>query len=133
MPIKVKNYQLNNEALGVLNELIELDINASSAFKLSRIIKSISSIVEDKIKFEKKIYDKWVVKDENGNPKVPKDENGNLIKGAVEISDVSKFQSEMEELMEVENILPFDKLDFENLNLEKAKIKDLIKIEFLFN
>ena len=133
MPIKVKNYQLNNDTLGVLNELIELDINASSAFKLSRIIKSISSIVEDKIKFEKKIYDKWVVKDENGNPKVPKDENGDLIKGAVEISDVSKFQSDMEELMEVENILPFDKLNFENLNLEKAKIKDIIKIEFLFN
>ena len=50
MAIIVKNSQLNNEAVSALNMLIELDINASIAFKLSRIIKEISSIVDDKVK-----------------------------------------------------------------------------------
>ena len=68
MGFKVKNSQLNNETLGVLNQLIELDINASAAFRLTRIIKHLSSIVEDKLKSEKRIYDKWIQRDENGNP-----------------------------------------------------------------
>ena len=57
MGFTVKNSQLNNETLGVLNQLIELDINASAAFRLTRIIKYLSSIVEDKLKSETKIYD----------------------------------------------------------------------------
>ena len=39
----------------------------------------------------------------------------------------------MTELLEVENEIPYDKLNFDDLNLETAKSKDLIKIEFLFN
>jgi hypothetical protein len=60
MPIYVKNSQLNSEAVNSLNMLMELDINASIAFRLSRIIREISSIVDDKVKMEKKIFDKWV-------------------------------------------------------------------------
>lgn len=133
MSFKVKNSQLTNETLGVLNQLIDLDINASAAFKLTRIIKILSSIVEDKTNCEKRIYEKWVVKDEMGNPIVPNDEMGNPIKGAIQISDTKQFQKEMLELMEVENEIQYDKLNFDDLNLETAKIKDLIKIEFLFN
>ena len=133
MSFKIKNSQITNETLGVLNQLIELDINASAAFKLTRIIKMLSSIVEDKMKWEKKIYQKWVVKDENGNPVVPKNDMGEPIQGAVQISDTQQFQREMTELLEIENDIPYDKLNFEDLNLETAKIKDLIKIEFLFN
>jgi hypothetical protein len=66
MSFIVKNSQLSNEALNSLNTLIEQDINATAAFKLIRIIKFISSIVEDKVKAEKLIFDKWVQKDENG-------------------------------------------------------------------
>ena len=40
---------------------------------------------------------------------------------------------EMTDLLEVENEIPFEKLNFEDLNLQTAKIKDLIKVEFLFN
>lgn len=131
--IKIKNSQLNNDTLGVLNQLIDLDINATSAFRLTRIIKQISSIVEDKLKAEKKIYDKWVVKDESGNPVHPKDELGNDIKSSVNIKDINEFTKDMTELLEYENELPFDKLNFEDLGLQTAKIKDLIKVEFLFN
>jgi len=133
MAFKVKNSQLNNETLGVLNQLIELDINASAAFRLTRIIKHLSSIVEDKLKAEKRIYDKWIQRDEEGNPIIPKDEQGNPIQGSVSISDINAFTKEMTEFLEVESDIPFEKMNFEDLNLQTAKIKDLIKVEFLFN
>jgi len=56
--MEVKNSQLNNDTIQALNTLIELDINAVSAFKLTRIIKDISEIVELKLKMEKKILEK---------------------------------------------------------------------------
>lgn len=132
MSFKVKNSQLNNEALGVLNQLIELDINASSAFRLTRIIKYISSIVEDKLATEKRIYDKWIQRDELGNPVIPRDELGNPIPGSVSISDMQSFTKEMNDFLNIENEIPFDQINFDDLNLEVAKIKDLIKIDFLF-
>lgn len=133
MAIIVKNSQLNNEAVSALNMLIELDINASIAFKLSRIIKEISSIVDDKVKMEKRIFDKWVEKDENGDPKPALDGEGRVIEGAVNISNVDEFTKEMSQLMDIVNELPFDKIKFEDLNLQTAKVKDLIKLEFLFD
>jgi hypothetical protein len=133
MSIIVKNLQLNNEAVSALNMLIELDISASIAFKLSRIIKEISSIVDDKVKMEKRIFDKWVEKDENGNPKPALDNDGGVIEGAVNISNVDEFTKEMSQLMDIVNELPFDKIKFEDLNLQTAKVKDLIKLDFLFD
>jgi hypothetical protein len=133
MSIIVKNSQLNNEAVAALNTLIELDINASVAFRLTRVIKEISSIVEDKLKMEKRILDKWVEKDESGNVKPVLDESGSVIEGAVNILNPESFTQEMQSLMDLENEIPFDKIDFEDLNLQTAKVKDLIKLEFLFN
>ena len=131
--IKVKNSQLNNDTLSVLNQLIDLDINANAAFRLTRIIKDISSIVEDKLKVEKKIMERWVSRDENGNPVIPKDEHGKDMIGSVSISDMNAFSMEMTKLMNIENDIHHEKLNFDDLNLPTAKIKDLIKIEFLFN
>ena len=133
MSIVVKNSQLNNETIEALNTLIELDINASAAFKLTRIIKQLSSIVEDKLSMEKRILEKWVEKDENGEIIRPKDQAGNIVEGAVNITNIEEFTKEMNDLMSVENVIDFDKLNFEDLKLETAKVKDLIKLEFLFN
>jgi hypothetical protein len=133
MSIKVKNSQLSNETIQSLNTLIDLDINASSAFRLARIIKELSSIVDDKLKMEKKILDKWVSKDESGNVIKPKDESGNEVEGGVNITNVEEFTKEMTSLMDIENEIPYDKIKFEELNLVTAKVKDLIKLEFLFD
>jgi len=133
MSIVIKNSQLNDETIGALNSLIEMDINAGAAFRLTRIIKELSSIVEDKVKMEKRILDKWTEKDELGNPVQAKDEAGNVIEGAVNIKDPNAFTQEMSILMDSENEIPYDKLKFEDLNLQTAKVKDLIKIEFLFD
>jgi len=133
MSIIIKNLQLNDETISAINTLIDLDINANSAFRLTRIIKELTSILEDKVKMERRILDKWTVKDEDGNPTPALDAEGNVIEGAVNISDSSAFSSEMEVLMDIENEIPYQKIKFEELNLQTAKVKDLMKIEFLFD
>ena len=132
MSFKIKNSQLSNESLEAINNLLDQDIDASAAFKLTRIIKFISPIVEDKLSLEKKIYNKWIQIDENGNPISAKDENGDEIPDTVLLKDVDKFSKEMSDLYEIENEIPFDKISFDNLGLKTAKIKDLIKIDYLF-
>ena len=133
MSIILKNSQLNDDTISALNTLIDLDINAQAAFRLMRIIKELSSILDDKIKMEKRILDKWTTKDELGNPTPAKDESGQLIEGAVNISDSAAFSKEMETLLDIENEIPYEKIKFEELNLQTAKVKDLIKLEFLFD
>jgi hypothetical protein len=132
MKIVVKNSQLGKDTMSCISSLVSMDINASAAFKLTRILKELSSIVSDKIIFEKKILDKWVVKDDNGKAVLPKNEDGTEISGAISVTDMDGFTKEMREFMETENEIPFDKIDFDSLGLSTAKISDLMKIEFLF-
>lgn len=132
MSIIIKNSQLNDDTINALNTLIDLDINAAAAFRLTRIIKEISSILEDKIKMETRVLDKWTAKDENGNHTPAKGEDGNIIEGAVNITDSTSFSKEMESLLDLDNEIPYDKIKFEELNLQTAKVKDLIKLDFLF-
>jgi hypothetical protein len=80
MSIILKNSQLNDDTISALNTLIDLDINAQAAFRLMRIIKELSSILDDKIKMEKRILDKWTTKDELGNPTMPKMSLDKLLK-----------------------------------------------------
>ena len=133
MSIIVKNSQLGPETMESLDKLTDLDINAAIAFKLTRIIKEISSIVEDKVKMERRILEKYSEKDEEGNIINPKDDQGNFIQGAVNITDMDSFSSEMKDLMEVENEIGYERINFEDLNLKTAKVKDLMKLEFLFS
>lgn len=128
----IKNSDLNNESIEALNTLIEQDINAIIAFRLTRVIKELSSILEDKLKMEKKIFDRWVEKDENGSPVVPLDKEGLPIEGSVSITDVDAFTKEMSDLMGIENEVAFEKIQFEDLGLVTAKIKDLMRLDFLF-
>lgn len=132
MSIIVKNSQLSNETVSALNILIDLDISAASAFRLSRIIKEVNSIVDDKVKMEKKILEKWIERDLDGNPTKVVDENGRVVEGAVNISNMDAFSQEMQGLLDIENEIPYSKINFDDLNLVTAKVKDLIKLDFLF-
>jgi hypothetical protein len=80
------------------------------------------------MKLEKKIFDKYLEKDEEGNPIQAQDETGNPNPGAVRISNVESFNKEMFDLMSIENTVEYEKVNFDELNLTTAKIKDLIKI-----
>ena len=132
--ITIKNSQLSQDTVTALNAIIDLDIKAGEAFKLMRMLKDLSSIIEDKTKLEKRIFEKYVEKDSFGRPVEALDNDGKVIPNAVKITDTISFNKEMEELMIVENILNHDKLNFDDLNLNSnVKVKDLLKIDFLFN
>jgi hypothetical protein len=130
--ITVKNSELNEKSISAINNLLSVDINASTAFKLSRIIKEISSIFEDKKMLSDKLIDKWAERDDDGNMKIAEDELGNPIPGSVVIKDIKSFNSEMEDLDSVENVLQYDKIEFDDLGLETAKIQDIMILDFLF-
>jgi hypothetical protein len=132
--ITIKNSQLSQDTVTALNAIIDLDIKAGEAFKLMRMLKDLSSIIEDKTKLEKRIFEKYVERDSTGNPVDAVDNEGKVIPNAVKITDTFSFNKEMEELMSVENTLSHDKLNFDDLNLNSnVKVKDLLKIDFLFN
>lgn len=131
--IVIKNSQLNSDTLSVLNKLMDKEISANLAFKLMKIMKEISSLVDDKLKLEKKILDKHMEKDENGDSIPALDELGDPIPGAIKVKDSEAFNKAMYDLMMVENEVGYDKIHFEELNLETIKVKELMQIEFLFN
>jgi hypothetical protein len=131
--IKIKNAQLNNDAVIALNNLMDLDIKAGAAFKLMRIIKEISILVEDKLKMEQKILDKYVDKDLNGQPFKVYDESNQIVEGAVKINDMLGFQSEMESLLSSDSTVSLEPIPFDSLGLETIKLKDLLKIDFIFS
>jgi hypothetical protein len=133
MSIKIKNLELTNDTINALNILIDTDIDAICAFRLSRIIKELTSIVEDKNKMEKKIIEKWTQKDEVGNIVPVLNESGEVVSGAVNIIDPEAFKMEMDDFMDYENEIGYDKIDFNDLKLQTAKVRDLLKLEFLFN
>ena len=131
MSIIIRNSQLNDETIAALNKLVDVDINASVAFKLMRIIKEISSIVDDKNKMEQMIISKHSEKDEEGKVVQAKDDQGNPI--GINIKNIESFSADMEDFMSVENEIGYDRINFEDLNLKTARVKDLMKLEFLFN
>ena len=131
--IVIKNSQLNPDTLLVLNKLMDMEINAKLAFKLMKIMKEISSLVDDKLMLEKKLLDRYTEKSENGEPLQAIDENGQSIPDTIKLKDADSFNKAMYELMMVENEVGYEKVNFEEMNLTTIKVKDLMQIEFLFN
>ena len=131
--IIVKNSQLDKQTLESINMLLELNLPAKVAFHLMRILKEISSLVDDKILLEKKIVDRFTEKDESGNPVPAVNESGNPIPNTIKITDLNKFNEEVDDLNSIENNIPFDKLNFDDLKLDTVKVKDLMRLDFLFN
>lgn len=128
----IKNKNLNSEVINVINDLLEQQMNASGAFKLVRVLKALEPLIEAKMGAEKRIYDKWVRKDEDGNFSTPVDEEGNPIPGAVEIINMEEFDQELNELNGIENDIPYDQMEFSELGLETIRPKDILTLDFLF-
>lgn len=125
---------LNDGCISSLNLLIEMEINAKEAFKISRIIRELNPILEDKIKIERSIVSKYAKKDESGNIEHPMDEDNNPIESQIIISDTDAFNAEMTEFLNMEIEVSFDKINFEDLGITNGtlKPKDLSFIDFLF-
>jgi hypothetical protein len=130
--IKFKNSQITNETIKTLNFLMEQEISAVAAFRIVRILKELSPIIESKTKAEEMIYKKWVIFDENGIPVPVKDENNETVPNVVSLKDYNKFSNEMNDLMVYENEINLPKIRFEDLGLDKIKPVDILNIEFIF-
>lgn len=131
--ITVKNKEINENTIKIINELLEKEIKVSAAFKLSKIIKELSNIIEATDSLQRKIFEKYAVKDADGNYEKVYDESGNIREGAVRISDPEKYNSEMSELLELENIINVDKININDLGIDTISTKTLISLEFLFS
>jgi hypothetical protein len=131
--IIVRNSQLNLETVQALNLLLDLKLPTKSAFKLVKMIKEISSLIDDKLKLEKKILERHMERDEMGNPVTGVDQLGNPMPNTYRIQNMGEFNNEMEELNQLETELPFEKLDIEDLAIDSISVRDLMKIEFIFN
>jgi predicted phage-related endonuclease len=133
MKIKVKNSDLNKDSIESINNLIDMDINVSSAFWLMKVVKEISPLIETKNELEKKITDKYAEKNESGEYVIPVDNNGDPIEGTIKIRDLEGYTKEISDLMNIENELSYDKMDINELGLKTIKTKSLFNLEFLFD
>lgn len=130
--IKFKNSEITNDTVKTLNFLMDQEILAVSAFRIARIVKEVSSIVESKNSAEEMIYKKWVIYDEEGKAVPVKDEKGEIIPNLVSLKDSTLFTKEMNDLMNFENEINFSKIKFEDLGLTKIKPIDILNIDFIF-
>ena len=106
--IILKNSQLDKDVINALQTITSVELPAKQAFRLMRIIKEVTSLVEDKIKFEKKIRDKYQ-------------------------GDIEVLESQLQDFLSIENTIEYEKINFDDLNLEFAKVSDLMKLDFLFS
>ena len=132
--IRVKNVQLDSEAIVILNEIVEMDISAVAAFRLMKIIKELDEIVKNRQQSELNLVKRYAVTNEDGSLKVPTDNDGNPVQGTFEIAEenTEEFNNQINELLEYENEIDFEPIRFEELGMEKISVKKLMKLDFLF-
>lgn len=125
--MKLKNKQLNKETIAFINTLLDKEINAVSAFKMMRLVKTLDEIVKTKQESEVNLIKKYAEKDEDGNIK-----RSEKNPESIDISDenVESFNKELAELNDYENEIEFEPFTIEELGLEKCSVNDLMKIEF---
>jgi len=128
----IRNSNINNRTILALNHLIEMELPAREAFKLMLISNEISTLVEIKMKAEKKIFEKYSIKDEYGNYMSAKDDQGNIIENSTKVNDIDGFNKEMEDLNSIENENSLSLIKFDDLKLDKIRPIDLMSLEFIF-
>jgi hypothetical protein len=132
MSIRVKYSQLSKEALESLNYLVSLDINVDCVLKLTKLIKELGLLIEDRVKLESNILDKWVDRNSDGTPKLAVDNDGNIIDGYYVLMDADKFNEEMVAVSNLEVDIHMDRIKLLDLGVDKLKIRDIIHIDYLF-
>jgi hypothetical protein len=128
----IRNSNINNRTILALNHLIEMELPAREAFKLMLISNEISTLVKIKMKAEKKIFEKYSIKDEYGNYMSAKDDQGNIIENSTKVNDIDGFNKEMEDLNSIENENSLSLIKFDDLKLDKIRPIDLMPLEFIF-
>lgn len=88
--------------------------------KLSRLVRLLDPELMDVQEAERKIQDKHIKRDENGNAVLAKDEEGNVIPGQYVLEDPEAYVKEMQELLDSKveiPFIPFVDSDFEHIRI----------------
>ncbi len=125
--IKVEYGKLKT-SIEVIEKIIDFDLSIKTAIKLSKITKEISSELEIKDTIHKKIEEKYVPKDENGDVVFSDDDKQSYIP-----TDPEARIKELVELDNEEIELEFDKIEIDDLGDVKIKTKDIMVIDWLLN
>jgi hypothetical protein len=131
--ISIKYKDLTADVVTAVGILADKPISAVCAFKISRIIRELNNLMNDKQVSEAKILDKFAAKDENGEYVRFVLEDGTVDQSRIRVEDPEGYQTEMTELMELVVELEQEKLNFEDLRLDVATSKELYPLDFLFN
>ncbi|MCK4260030.1 MAG: hypothetical protein KAX49_13710 [Halanaerobiales bacterium] len=133
--MKLKNGQLNLKAIEELKNLSSLNLPIKISFKLSKIIKEISSLTKIINEEEKKILDKYGEKDKNGEFVKVLDKDGNINPNTIKIkkNEVENCNKDMNELREIENEIDIEKIKIEDLGEDlKISPNTFLLLDWLF-
>ncbi len=136
--LKIKNFQIDQEAIDVINELLDKKISIVAAFKLSRMVKELNDVIKSKTEAEVKLINRFAKKSEDGEIQLSKNEKGEDVPNTFEIENdkLDEFSKEMNELMMVETDINYNPISIEELKMEETETftaKKIMKIDFLFS
>jgi hypothetical protein len=120
--IGIKLGQLDS-MISSLSNIVQKEMKIKLAYKLSKLMKTLASEHDFMISKRREIVGKYSEKDESGEI-VQKDDKINIL-------DIQSFNSEIEELHEIEFELEFEKIDIEDFGDLNISIQDLYNLDIL--
>jgi hypothetical protein len=129
--MKIKNFQVFDEMnQAAVNELMKNDLVGATALKVVKVARKLDEFLADINKSVQIIREKYMEKDEKGNPIHPV-ENGVVIKDRIKISDPASFQKELAEILSVENEIEGEQITEEEIKGVKISPKNLMVLGWL--
>ena len=122
--MKLTNKQII-DAVPALNKLMNEKLQAKTAFTIAKNVQTLSKIVEKIENTKNEKINKWIEKDEKGNP--IKDTN----KNAYKLKKDNKLNEEIQTLFKEENEINIDKINLEELKDIKIEPNTLISINWM--
>jgi hypothetical protein len=121
--IGIKLGQLDS-MISSLSNIVQKEMKIKLAYKLSKLMKTLASEHDFMVSKRRDIVSKYSEKDESGEI-VQKDDKINIL-------DVQSFNSEIEELHEIEFEVEFEKIDIEDFGDLNISIQDLYNLDKFF-
>ena len=121
--MKISNEKILN-SIPVLNKISNMDLPIKTCFTISKNINKINEIVKVYNTYRDKLIDKHCEK-KDGEPVI----EGNSIK--LKQEEVEDFNSELKELLDIENELDITKIKIDDLNNISLSVLEFNSIRYL--
>lgn len=130
--ITIKNKDLTPEVVDTFNYLLVKKLPIQEATIIAKAVRKISQRLEEVNQKKHLLADKYVVKDEKGQPVLAKDEQGNPIPNRYTLSDPQGYHAEMNVLLEQTVEIPTDKINVKSLTGVDIEPNRVLIINWLF-